>query len=84
MLHLLTLGLHEGPHPYDGRCVSPGQCTPPPAKYSKVIAGPQPGQQWNINGGFCGDFVGFAASASAALSSMEERKQTTVVTTRLT
>ena len=56
MLHLLTLGLHEGPHPYDGRCVSPGQCTPPPAKYSKVIAGPQPGQQWNINGGFCGAF----------------------------
>ena len=56
MLQLLALGLHEGPHPYDGRCVSPGQCTPPPAKYSKVIAGPQPGQQWNINGGFCGAF----------------------------
>ena len=37
-------------------CVSPGQCTPPAAKYSRVIAGPIPGQQWNINGGFCGAF----------------------------
>jgi len=35
-------------------CVAPGTCTPPAAKYSRVIPGPQPSQQWNINGGFCG------------------------------
>ena len=37
-------------------CVAPGRCTPPDTKYSKVVVGPQPGQQWNINGGFCGAF----------------------------
>ena len=37
-------------------CVPPGVCTPPDAKYSRVIIGPKPGLQWNINGGFCGAF----------------------------
>lgn len=37
-------------------CVAPGTCTPPNTKYSRVIIGPQPGQQWNIAGGFCGAF----------------------------
>lgn len=37
-----------------GTCVSPGICTAPSTKNSLVIAGPKPGQQWNINGGFCG------------------------------
>ena len=42
--------LREG----DG-CVAPGTCVPPAgAKYSRVIVGPKPGQQWNENGGFCG------------------------------
>merc|ERR1719262_1901438 len=35
-------------------CVSPGICKPPSTKYSRVMVGPKPGQQWNINGGFCG------------------------------
>ena len=35
-------------------CVEPGSCTPPASDYSRVIDGPKPGQQWNINGGFCG------------------------------
>lgn len=39
-----------------GGCVSPGICTPPSTKYSRVIRGPAPGQQWNIDGGFCGAF----------------------------
>jgi len=34
-------------------CVAPGRCTPPPAKYTKVLP-LKPRQQWNINGGFCG------------------------------
>lgn len=37
-----------------GRCVPPGQCVPPKTKYSLRLTGPNPGQQWNINGGFCG------------------------------
>jgi hypothetical protein len=37
-------------------CVAPGTCTPPATKYARVITGPQPGQQWNIAGGFCGAF----------------------------
>ena len=42
--------LREG----DG-CVAPGTCVAPAgAKYSRVIVGPKPGQQWNENGGFCG------------------------------
>ena len=36
-------------------CVPPGTCTPPAdAKYHAQAAGPAPGNQWNINGGFCG------------------------------
>lgn len=54
-----ALGLHEHgddvPLP-DGTCVPPGICTPPSTKYSRVMTGPKPGQQWNINGGFCGAF----------------------------
>jgi len=48
--------LHEWKHvnKSNGRCVPPGQCTPPHSKYSLRIPGPAPGQQWNINGGFCG------------------------------
>jgi len=38
----------------NGKCVSPGICTAPSTKYSRVAGGPKPGQQWNINGGFCG------------------------------
>ena len=38
------------------RCVRPGTCTPPASKFSRVATGPTPGQQWNINGGFCGAF----------------------------
>ena len=37
-------------------CVYPGNCTAPSSPYSRVIPGPQPGQQWNIEGGFCGAF----------------------------
>jgi len=52
----LVSALHEWSHEllHKGNCVPPGQCTPPPAKYSLRIPGPAPGQQWNINGGFCG------------------------------
>jgi hypothetical protein len=39
-----------------GPCVPPGQCTPPATTFSRVIAGPSPGQQWNTAGGFCGAF----------------------------
>ena len=76
MLHLIgaaALGTHEWPanftRPFEaGRCVPPGQCTPPKSAYSKVITGPVPGQQWNINGGFCGAFsVQHAALAAGAL-----------------
>lgn len=54
-------GLHEwhsssNVSPDAHRCVPPGQCTPPSTAYAKVINGPVPGQQWNINGGFCGAF----------------------------
>ena len=38
------------------QCVAPGTCVPPATAFSRVIAGPQPGQQWNIAGGFCGAF----------------------------
>ena len=37
-------------------CVEPGTCIPPAAQFSRVIPGPKPGQQWNINGGFCGSW----------------------------
>lgn len=51
-----TSGLHEWGYNTSstGRCVPPGQCVPPKSKYSLRIPGPAPGQQWNINGGFCG------------------------------
>jgi len=50
-----AIGLHEWPQS-TGTCVAPGTCTPPDAKYSRVMLGPVPGQQWNIAGGFCGSF----------------------------
>ena len=38
-----------------GSCVNPGTCTPPTnAKFHAQAVGPAPGNQWNINGGFCG------------------------------
>lgn len=37
-----------------GSCVPPGTCVPPTTKYHIQAAGPKPGNQWNINGGFCG------------------------------
>jgi hypothetical protein len=53
-------------------CVAPGTCTPPKTLYSRVIAGPQPGQQWNIAGGFCGAFsVQHAALAQGAWISQD-------------
>lgn len=36
-----------------GECVSPGRCTPPAAKFSRVLP-VTPRQQWNTAGGFCG------------------------------
>lgn len=36
-----------------GGCVKPGQCTPPPSKFSRVLP-VTPRQQWNSAGGFCG------------------------------
>ena len=65
---LLPVALHEWPSNISigkGRCVPPGQCTPPQTKFSKVILGPAPGQQWNINGGFCGAFSTQHAALSA-------------------
>ena len=52
------VGLHEWPaNVSTGRgCVAPGTCKPPDTKYSMVAHGPVPGQQWNIDGGFCGAF----------------------------
>jgi len=55
----LVFGLHEASDLNStsfGGCVSPGICAPPSTAYSRVIRGPAPGQQWNINGGFCGAF----------------------------
>ena len=53
-------------------CVAPGTCTPPNAAFSRVIAGIQPGQQWNIAGGFCGAFsVQHAALAFGAWISQD-------------
>ena len=55
------------------RSVTPGICTPPTAKYSRVVPGLEPGQQWNSNGGFCGAFsvqhaaLGFGAWVSQDL-----------------
>jgi hypothetical protein len=39
-----------------GGCVAPGICVEPSTTYKRVLTGPKPGQQWNINGGFCGAF----------------------------
>jgi hypothetical protein len=55
----LLLGIASALHEYTNSssssgCISPGICTAPKTKYSRVISGPKPGQQWNINGGFCG------------------------------
>ena len=54
-------------------CVPPGICTPPPARYSRIVGGIEPGQQWNSDGGFCGAFsvqhaaLGFGAWISQDL-----------------
>jgi hypothetical protein len=62
-------------------CVNPGTCTPPASLYSRVIAGPQPGQQWNIEGGFCGAFstqhaaLAFGAWVSQDLVRKANRQQ---------
>ena len=63
----VLLALHEWPANVSaGRgCVYPGTCTPPSTKFSKVVNGPVPGQQWNINGGFCGAFSTQHAALSA-------------------
>ena len=54
------------------QCVAPGTCTPPATKYSRVIAGPTPGRQWNIAGGFCGAFsLQHAALAQGAWISQD-------------
>ena len=53
-------------------CVVPGICVPPNTEYSRVISGPTPGQQWNIEGGFCGAFsVQHAALAFGAWISQD-------------
>ena len=66
---LFALGLHDwsiyNVSSTGGRCVPPGQCTPPSTKYSRVVTGPVPGQQWNIAGGFCGAFSTQHAALSA-------------------
>ena len=47
-------------------CVFPGTCTAPTqSRYSTISIGPSPGQQWNINGGFCGAFSVQQAALSA-------------------
>jgi len=74
----LTLATHDwstAPPNFNAsayKCVPPGQCTPPSSKYSRVITGPTPGQQWNMNGGFCGAFsVQHAALAVGAWVSQD-------------
>lgn len=39
-----------------GGCIAPGICSEPSTQYKRVMVGPKPGQQWNIDGGFCGAF----------------------------
>ena len=43
---LFALGLHDwsiyNVSSTGGRCVPPGQCTPPSTKYSRVVTGPVP------------------------------------------
>lgn len=63
-------------------CVAPGTCTPPNLPFSRVVPGPAPGQQWNINGGFCGSFsvqqcgLAFGAWISQDLVRKANRDQT--------
>ena len=76
LLRSASFGLHEWSADQIAapsvRCVPPGQCVPPASKYSVVAPGPQPGQQWNINGGFCGAFsVQHAALAAGAWVSQD-------------
>ena len=75
MLSLVLPGLHQWTaniSAWPGRCVPPGKCTPPFTQFAKVINGPVPGQQWNINGGFCGAFsVQHAALAVGAWISQD-------------
>jgi len=52
----VALHEHESNTTSSGSCVAPGICVPPTTAYSRVVRGPAPGQQWNINGGFCGAF----------------------------
>ncbi len=65
-----------------GPCVVPGNCTAPSTKFSKVIAGPSPGIQWETSGGFCGAFsvqhaaLGFGAWISQDLVRKANRDQT--------
>ena len=73
-LSLGAFALHEAePGQFGGGgCVAPGRCTPPSTKFSHVIPGPTPGQQWNINGGFCGAFtIQRAALAFGAWTSQD-------------
>jgi hypothetical protein len=89
LLVLLSMTMATALHPWQrknasstGSCIVPGQCTPPPTTYSRVIAGPAPGQQWNINGGFCGAFsiqqssLAFGAWISQDLVRKANRDQT--------
>jgi len=63
---MLSTGLHElGGEPGLSGCVAPGTCVAPNTKYSRVVPGPVPGLQWNINGGFCGAFSVQHAALSA-------------------
>jgi hypothetical protein len=48
--------LHDSNITSRGGCVAPGICTPPSTAHGLQIRGPSPGQQWNIDGGFCGAF----------------------------
>ena len=73
-LLLASFSLHEwaANMTAPGKCVPPGQCTAPDTKFSKVVRGPVPGQQWNINGGFCGAFsTQHAALAAGAWVSQD-------------
>lgn len=65
-----------------GPCVAPGTCTPPATSYSRIVAGPAPGIQWETSGGFCGAFsvqhaaLGFGAWISQDLVRKANRDQT--------
>jgi len=53
---IVFMALFTGAASADGECIAPGTCIPPNMAYSRVMRGPQPSQQWNVNGGFCGAF----------------------------